>query len=94
MDGEDIFTVIPTAPEDIPPFDSSIEQSSPLPSTANKMSPRPPPSLAFTGRPSNGATPPAAFDKIGNSAMHRASSAQKPPREGGRKKDGKFWSSL
>lgn len=86
MDAEDIYTVIPTAPEDIPPFDSSLEQSSPLPATGNKMAPRPP-SLTFTGRPSNGATPPAPYDKNGGVPHQRP--VHKQPREGGRKKDGK-----
>lgn len=90
MDGDDVYTVIPTAPEDIPPFDpASLDTSSPLP-TANKMSPRPP-NLTFTGRPSNGSTPTTPFNHmIGSNVPHPGRSGHKSNREGGKRKDGKI----
>lgn len=79
MDEEDVFTVIPTAPEDM--FDSSFENGSTpqmpsLTKLSHSMTPSP---LAFTGRPSNG----TSMHSTPRAEQHgKKYNTQKTPKEG------------
>lgn len=79
-DADDVYTVIPMAPEDAV-FDPGLNiTSTPPTQSTNKRSSRPP-SMVDSGRVTNGASH--------NSAVPERSKPRASSKEGGKRKDGK-----